>query len=172
MGGAAAQGTDRWLVELAAGHGTDTGFRRAEQDRGGLDADVIDIDRATRTRVRDTTAGLVTEEQERPVAGDQGVVADRTARRDDRADHRGRLWVGGVHDGSRTFDFSALYNADGTPKIGPARAYGMNGIGIVEDSYMIPEGANTWSAKQYSEVPGYIFSDDLNLGFYVTRIEE
>jgi hypothetical protein len=82
------------------------------------------------------------------------------------------LTLGWYVAGSRTFDFSALYNADGTPKIGPALAYGTKGIGIVEDSYMIPEGANTWSAKQYSEVPGYIFSDDLNLGFYVTRIKE
>ncbi len=36
---------------------------------------------------------------------------------------------------------------------------------------MIPDNANTWSAKQYAKVPGYIFSDDLNLGFYVTKIK-
>jgi hypothetical protein len=36
---------------------------------------------------------------------------------------------------------------------------------------MIPDGANTWSAKQYAKVPGYIFSDDTVLGFYVTKIK-
>lgn len=80
------------------------------------------------------------------------------------------LTLGWYTAGSRVFDFSALYNDDGTPNVGPAVAYGDNGLGIVETGYIVPDGANTWSAKQYAEVPGYIFSDDLNLGFYVTKI--
>ena len=75
--------------------------------------------------------------------------------------------------GTRVFDFSSFYNADGTPKAaaGIAAAWGKYGVGMVEKGFMIPEGANTWAAKQYSKVPGYIFSDDLNLGFYVTKIK-
>lgn len=81
------------------------------------------------------------------------------------------LSIGWYVGGTRTFSFEALYNADGTPKVGPALAYGMNGVGLVESGYMIPEGADTWSAKQYSQVPGYIFSNDQNLGLYVSRIK-
>jgi hypothetical protein len=83
------------------------------------------------------------------------------------------LTIGWYTLGTRTFDFSSFYNADGTPKTaaGVAAAWGKNGVGLVETGYMIPQGANTWSAKQYSKVPGYIFSDDLNLGFYVTKIK-
>jgi hypothetical protein len=80
------------------------------------------------------------------------------------------LTLGWYTLGTRTFDFSALYNADGKPKVGPALAYGFAGVGIVEDSYIVPEGGNTWSAKQYHKVPGYIFSDDINLGLYVSKI--
>jgi hypothetical protein len=82
------------------------------------------------------------------------------------------LTLGWYGLGSRVFDFSSFYNADGTPKTvaGAAAAWGRFGVGLVETGYMIPDGANTWSAKQYSKVPGYIFSDDLNLGFYVTKI--
>ena len=82
------------------------------------------------------------------------------------------LTLGWYVAGTRTFSFASLYDAEGKPKVGPALAYGMNGVGLVESGYMIPDGANTWSAKQYSEIPGYIFSDDLNLGLYVTRIKQ
>ncbi|MDP9405967.1 MAG: hypothetical protein M3O86_05105 [Actinomycetota bacterium] len=81
------------------------------------------------------------------------------------------LTLGWYTLGTRTFDFSALYGADGKPKTGPALSYGFAGVGMVENGYIIPEGGNTWSAKQYAKVPGYIFSDDLNLGFYVTKIK-
>jgi hypothetical protein len=83
------------------------------------------------------------------------------------------LTVGWYTLGSRVFSFSSFYNADGTPKSSGviAAAWGSNGVGLVETAYMIPDGANTWAAKQYSKVPGYIFSDDLKLGFYVTKIK-
>jgi hypothetical protein len=42
---------------------------------------------------------------------------------------------------------------------------------VKETGWIVPQGANTWSAKQYIGVPGYIFSDDLALGFYVTKIK-
>jgi hypothetical protein len=82
------------------------------------------------------------------------------------------LTLGWYGLGSRMFDFSFFYNADGTPKTAGAigASWGRFGAGLVETGYMIPDGANTWSAKQYAKVPGYIFSDDLNLGFYVTKI--
>lgn len=84
------------------------------------------------------------------------------------------LTLGWYRLGTRIFDFSSFYNPDGTPKTpaGIAAAWGRFGVGLVETGYMVPEGANTWSAKQYAEVPGYIFSDDLALGFYVTKILE
>jgi hypothetical protein len=74
--------------------------------------------------------------------------------------------------GTRVFDFSSFYNADGSPKtaVGISAAWGQYGVGLVEKAYMVPEKANTWSAKQYAEVPGYIFSDDINLGLYVSKI--
>lgn len=86
------------------------------------------------------------------------------------------LTIGWYGAGTRVFDFSGLYNADGTPKTAPALAYGPLNTGIKETAYIVPEVdgnvANTWSAKQYSKVPGYVFSDDLNLGLYVSKIAE
>jgi hypothetical protein len=83
------------------------------------------------------------------------------------------LTLGWYGLGSRMFSFSSFYNADGTPKTAGniAAAWGKFGVGLVETGFMIPDGANTWSAKQYAKVPGYIFSDDLVLGFYVTKIK-
>lgn len=82
------------------------------------------------------------------------------------------LTLGWYGLGSRMFSFSSFYNADGTPKAAGniAAAWGKYGVGLVETGYMIPDGGNTWSAKQYAKVPGYIFSDDLAYGFYVTKI--
>jgi hypothetical protein len=76
--------------------------------------------------------------------------------------------------GTRVFDFSSFYNADGTPKTaaGISAAFGEYGVGLVEKAYMVPDKANTWSAKQYAKVPGYIFSDDQALGLYVTKIKQ
>jgi hypothetical protein len=80
--------------------------------------------------------------------------------------------IGWYQAGTRTFDFSGLYNADGTPNPQQGLAWGAHGVGPVRESgWIIPQGANTWSAKQYAGVPGYIFSDDLNLGLYVTKIK-
>ncbi|HWH28031.1 MAG TPA: hypothetical protein VNU26_03555 [Mycobacteriales bacterium] len=75
--------------------------------------------------------------------------------------------------GTRVFDFSSFYNADGTPKTaaGISAAWGQYGVGLVEKAYMVPEKANTWSAKQYAKVPGYIFSDDIALGLYVSKVK-
>jgi hypothetical protein len=85
------------------------------------------------------------------------------------------LSIGWYVLGTRTFSWESLYNADGTPKdvSGVTLTWGSlsTGDGLVETGYMIPATANTWSAKQYSEVPGYIFSDDLTHGFYVTKIK-
>jgi hypothetical protein len=81
------------------------------------------------------------------------------------------LTLGWYGAGSRVIDFSGLYNGD-DPAPMPAGGYGDLSLFVTETAWIIPEGANTWSAKQYSEVPGYIFSDDLNLGFYVSRISE
>jgi len=82
--------------------------------------------------------------------------------------------IGWYVSGFATFDFSSLYNADGTPKAMPKGAYfGPVGAGdgLKETGWMVPDGANTWSAKQYHAVPGYIFADDLELGFYVAKIK-
>ena len=74
--------------------------------------------------------------------------------------------------GTRTFDFSGLYNASGAPNPQPGLAWGAYGVGPVKETgWIVPQGANTWAAKQYSGVPGYIFSDDLVHGFYVTKIK-
>ena len=83
------------------------------------------------------------------------------------------LTIGWYRLGTRIFDFSSFYNADGTAKAAGniAAAWGSHGVGLVETGFMIPDNANTWSAKQYAKVPGYIFSDDLNLGLYVTKIK-
>lgn len=80
------------------------------------------------------------------------------------------LTIGWYRLGTRVFDFSALYDEYG-PRPLPALAWGRFGATLVETGYMIPDGANTWSAKQYAKVPGYIFSDDTALGFYVTKIK-
>lgn len=72
--------------------------------------------------------------------------------------------------GSRVFDFSDLYGEDRKPAPGPAVAYGHDGVGVVETNWIRPTGGSTWSAKQYAKVPGYIFSDDLTHGFYVTKL--
>lgn len=81
--------------------------------------------------------------------------------------------IGWYQAGTRVFDFSGLYNTDGTPKTdAKVLAWGEYGSGPVKETgWIIPQGANTWSAKQYAGVPGYIFSDDLVLGFYVTKIK-
>ena len=74
--------------------------------------------------------------------------------------------------GTRTFDFSGLYDAAGAPNPQPSFAWGAYGVGPVKETgWIVPDGGNTWSAKQYSEVPGYIFSDDLVMGLYVTKIK-
>ena len=79
--------------------------------------------------------------------------------------------IGWYVSGTRTFDFSALYDAAGNPAPAPALSWGSLGAGPVkEDGWIVPNGGNTWSAKQYAGVPGYIFSDDLVHGFYVTKI--
>lgn len=77
-------------------------------------------------------------------------------------------WYAG---GSRVFDFRGLYEPNGEPGVDvAAAAYGDAGIGLVETNWIRPEGGTAWSAKQYAKVPGYIFSDDLDLGFYVTKL--
>jgi hypothetical protein len=82
------------------------------------------------------------------------------------------LTLGWYTLGSRVFSFASFYNADGTPKTaaGIAAAWGKFGVGLVETAYFVPDGGNTWSAKQYAKVPGYVFSDDLVKGFYVTKV--
>lgn len=78
--------------------------------------------------------------------------------------------LGWYSAGSRVFDFSKLYGADGKPAAKPAVAYGHDGVGLVETNWIRPDGGSTWSAKQYAKLPGYIFSDDLKVGFYITRL--
>lgn len=81
------------------------------------------------------------------------------------------LTIAWYQAGTRTFDFSGLYSGS-TPNPQPGAAWGAYGVGPVrETGWIVPEGADTWSAKQYAAVPGYIFSDDLELGFYVTKIK-
>lgn len=80
------------------------------------------------------------------------------------------LTIGWYGAGSRVFDFSGLYDAARKASPAPAAAYGHDGVGLVESGWIRPDGGSTWSAKQYGPVPGYIFSDDLRLGFYVTRV--
>ena len=83
------------------------------------------------------------------------------------------LTIGWYTLGTRVFSFASFYNADGTPKSSGviAASWGTHGVGLVESAHIIPDNANTWSAKQYSKVPGYIFSDDLNLGLYISKIK-
>lgn len=84
------------------------------------------------------------------------------------------LSLGWYSLGTRTFSFASLYNANGTPKSGPqiAAAWGNNGVGLVETGYIIPDSSSTWAGKQYSKVPGYVFSNASGSGggFYVTKI--
>ena len=80
------------------------------------------------------------------------------------------LTIGWYSLGTRVFDFSMLYDGD-TPRPLPAASWGRFGAVLVETGYMVPDNARTWSAKQYAKVPGYIFSDDVHLGFYVTKIK-
>lgn len=80
------------------------------------------------------------------------------------------LTLGWYAAGSRVFDFSSLYGADGKPAPAPSVANGHDGVGLVETNWIRPDGGSTWAAKQYAEVPGYIFSDDLEHGFYVTKL--
>lgn len=80
------------------------------------------------------------------------------------------ITLGWYTAGSRVFDFSSLYDAAGNPLPALSLAYGALGTGLIETGFIVPPNANTWSAKQYAAVPGFIFSDDLVLGFYVTRV--
>ena len=81
------------------------------------------------------------------------------------------LSLGWHRAGSRIIDFSGLYDAAGAPDPQKGVAWGSYGTGEVEESgWIVPEGANTLSAKQYSGLPGYMFSADKVLGFYVTKI--
>jgi hypothetical protein len=85
------------------------------------------------------------------------------------------LTLGWYSLGTRTFSFASFYNADGSPKPGPqiAAAWGKNGVGLVETGWIIPDSSSTWAAKQYANVPGYIFSNagGSGGGLYVTRIK-
>ena len=82
------------------------------------------------------------------------------------------LTLGWYSAGSRVLDFRGLYSGDGpgTPRTTASLAYGSTGVGLVETNWITPKGGSTWSAKQYAKVPGYIFSDDLLLGFYVVKL--
>jgi hypothetical protein len=84
------------------------------------------------------------------------------------------LSIGWYVLGTRTFSFASFYNPDGTPKPGPliAAAWGKHGVGLVETGWIIPDNSNTWAAKQYAGVPGYIFSNagGTGGGLYVTKI--
>lgn len=84
------------------------------------------------------------------------------------------LTLGWYSLGTRQFSFESFYDEDGNAKAaaGLAASWGQLGVGLVETAWIIPEGGRTWSAKQYEEVPGYIFSDDTNLGFYVSKFVE
>ena len=80
------------------------------------------------------------------------------------------LTIGWYSAGTRVFSFSSLYGADGKPKTTPSLALGSVGTGLVETNWIRPDGGSTWSAKQYAGAPGYIFSDDLKHGLYVTKL--
>ena len=83
------------------------------------------------------------------------------------------LTIGWYVSGLRTFDFSGLYDAQGNPSPSPSLRWGSLGVGpVLEDGWLVGDGGSTWSAKQYSEVPGYIFADDRNLGLLVVKITE
>lgn len=84
------------------------------------------------------------------------------------------LTIGWYVLGTRTFSFASFYNPDGTPKApgAIAAAWGKYGVGLVETGWIIPDSTNTWAAKQYAKVPGYIFSNagGTGGGLYVTKI--
>lgn len=71
--------------------------------------------------------------------------------------------IGWYAGGTRVFDFGGLYTA-------PAAAgWGKYGVGVVEKGFVKPSGADTSAAKQYAALPGYVFSADYALGFYVSK---
>jgi hypothetical protein len=98
-----------------------------------------------------------------------GIPAGCTSHVMDLNPDKKSLTIGWYSLGTRVFDFSMLYDGN-TPRPLPALSWGRFGAVLVETGYMVPDGANTWSAKQYAKVPGYIFSDDRVLGLYVTKI--
>lgn len=81
------------------------------------------------------------------------------------------LTLGWYGAGSRVLDFSGLY-IDDEPAPIPAGGYGDLSLFFTETAWIIPDGGSTWSAKQCAPLPGYVFSDDLNVGFYVSRFVE
>lgn len=83
---------------------------------------------------------------------------------------RKSLTIGWYGAGTRVFQFADLYDDAMQPTPMPVAGWGHDAVGLVESGWIAPEGASTWSAKQYAPVPGYIFSDDLRVGFYVTRL--
>lgn len=83
------------------------------------------------------------------------------------------LTVAWYSGGTRVLDFSGLYDTAGDPAPGPVATWGSTGDRVVETAYMIPDdSASTWAAKQYAPLPGYVFSNDNSLGFYVSRITD
>ena len=103
-------------------------------------------------------------------SSETGGVSSCTAHVMDLNPDRKSLTLGWYSAGSRVFDFHGLYDEAGKPKTTAALAYGARGVGLVEKAWAIPTGGVTWSAKQYAKVPGYIFADDLQLGFYVVQL--
>ncbi|MDQ3991405.1 MAG: hypothetical protein M3245_03730, partial [Actinomycetota bacterium] len=74
--------------------------------------------------------------------------------------------IGWYRGGSRVFDLEGLYANDASV----AAAWGRYGVGVVEKAFVKPQGADTSAAKQYPALPGYVFSADYSLGFYVSRL--
>ena len=57
--------------------------------------------------------------------------------------------IGWYQAGTRRFDFSGLYNADGTPNPQRGAAWGAYGVGAVKETgWIVPQGGNTWAAYQ------------------------
>ncbi len=108
-------------------------------------------------------------------SGATGAVGGCTSHVMDLNPDKKSLTLGWYVLGTRTFDFSSFYNADGSPKSAPiiAAAWGKNGVGLVETGYIVPPSTSTWAAKQYHRVPGYIFSNagGSGGGLYVTKIK-
>ncbi|HEX9890815.1 MAG TPA: hypothetical protein VGB28_01975, partial [Actinomycetota bacterium] len=73
--------------------------------------------------------------------------------------------IGWMAAGTRTFDIDGLYTQD--PPL--AAAWGRYGTGVVEEGFVKPAGGRTSAAKRYPALPGYVFSADLQLGFYVSK---